>query len=89
MSRRRVYSDNTLAIMERFFIAIEACREHKLLDSYTDYCKENNIDKAHFYTQRKDLNRGFFEVGWLVPLVEKCGVSSLWLLTGKGMMFVQ
>lgn len=89
MSKRRVYSQNTLDIMARFFDAMEVCRKNKLISTYTDYCKENNIDKAHFYVQRKDLNRGFFEVGWLVPLIEKCGVSSLWLMTGKGMMFVQ
>lgn len=75
--------------MIRFFQVIEVCRENKLIKSYLEYCKENNIDKAHFYTQRKDLNRGFFEVGWLVPLIDKCGVSALWLMTGKGMMFAQ
>ena len=89
MSKRRVYSKYTLDIMERFFAAIEECRKNKLIKSYTDFCKDNNIDNVHFCTQRKDLNRGFFEVGWLVPLVERCGVSSLWLMTGKGMMFVQ
>lgn len=73
--------------MERFFEAFGKCRERKLLGSVTDYCKENGIDKAHFYTQRKDLNRGFFEVGWLVPLIEKCRVSSYWLMTGNGEMF--
>lgn len=89
MSKRRVYSQNTLDVMVRFFDAIEQCRSNKLINSYTDFCNDYNIDKSHFYAQRKDLNRGFFEVGWIVPLVEKCGVSSLWLLTGKGMMFVQ
>ena len=87
MSRRRVYSDNTIAIMQRFFLAFEKCRERKLLGKVKDYCKDNGIDKAHFYTQRKDLNRGFFEVGWIVPLIEKCRVSSYWLLTGQGEMF--
>lgn len=86
MSRRRVYSENTIAIMERFFLAFEKCRERKMF-KVIDYCRENGIDKAHFYTQRKDLNRGFFEVGWLVPLIEKCRVSSYWLMTGQGEMF--
>lgn len=86
MSRRRVYSENTIAIMERFFQAFEKCHERKMF-KVIDYCRENNIDKAHFYTQRKDRNRGFFEVGWLVPLIEKCRVSSYWLMTGKGEMF--
>lgn len=87
MSRRRVYSQDTLSIMKRFFNAVEDCRKNKLITSYTDFCRDNNIDKAHFYTQRKDLNRGFFEVGWLCPLIDLCGVSAYWLMTGKGNMF--
>lgn len=86
MSRRRVYSQNTIGIMERFFQAFERCKEMKLL-KVTDYCRDNNIDKAHFYTQRKDLNRGFFEVGWMLPLIRDCRVSSYWLMTGNGEMF--
>ncbi len=87
MSRRRVYSENTLAVMGRFFQAMEACKQQKLIGSVTDYCAENGIAKPHYYTQRKDLNRGFFEVGWMIPLVEKCHVSAYWLMTGKGQMF--
>ena len=79
MSRRRVYSDNTLAIMERFFTAFDIA----------EYCRDNSIAPPHFYTQRKDRNRGYFEVGWLVPLVRDCGISATWLLTGRGMMFQQ
>lgn len=89
MSKRRVYSEDTLAIMERFFMAIEECRKTKLVASYTDFCNEQGIDKAHFYTQRKDRGRGFFEVGWLAPLVKSCGISATWLLTGRGTMFAQ
>lgn len=87
MSRRRVYSDATIAVMQRFFQAMESCKQQKLIKSVSDYCDELGIAKSHYYTQRKDLNRGFFEVGWMLPLVEKCHVSSYWLLTGKGQMF--
>ncbi len=43
MSKRRVYSKYTLDVMERFFDAIEECRKNKLIKSYTDFCKDNNI----------------------------------------------
>ena len=89
MSRKRVYNQDTIAIMQRFFEAIEICRQNKLIPSYTEFCSDNNIDKAHFYTQRKDLGRGFFEVGWIVPLIKECGISANWIMTGKGMMFTQ
>ena len=86
MSKRRVYSEATLAIMERFFQAMEACKAEKLI-SISDYCKDNGIEKPHYYMQRKDRNRGFFEVGWMLGLVERCHVSAYWLMTGKGQMF--
>lgn len=86
MSRRRVYSEGTLAIMERFYQAMDACKAEKLI-SISDYCKDNGIEKPHYYMQRKDRNRGFFEVGWMLPLVEKYHISAYWLMTGKGQMF--
>ena len=89
MSRRRNYSDDTIAIMERFFQAFQTSLDNKLIKNISVFCASNNIDKRHFYAQRKDLGRGFFEVGWLIPLIRDCGVSSNWLLTGKGTMYVQ
>jgi len=89
MSKRRVYSQTTLDVMQRFFDAFAECKQRKLIGTVTEYCSQHSIDKAHFYTQRKDLNRGFFEIGWAVPLIDHCAVSAHWLLTGKGTMFLQ
>lgn len=89
MSRRRVYNDDTKAIMERFFAALDMVLQNKLAKNLTTYCDEHKVDRRHLYAQRKDPDRGFFEVGWLVPLINNYGVSSSWLLTGKGVMFVQ
>lgn len=87
MSRRRAYSDDTIGIMTRFYQAFDASRENKRIKSINSFLADNDIDKRHFYAQRKDLNKGFFEVGWLVPLIRDCGVSSAWILTGIGSMF--
>lgn len=89
MSRRRVYKDTTIDIMNRFFSAVERCRELKLINSLTEYCDKIGAAKPHFYMQRKDLYKGFFEAGWMLPLIEDCGVSAHWLMTGKGTMFSQ
>lgn len=89
MSKTRNYNPDTLAVMERFFTAIEACKQQKLIKTVTTYCAECGIDAPHFYTQRKDRTRGFFEIGWAVPLIRNCGVSSRWLLTGVGSMFAE
>lgn len=87
MSRRRNYSDDTIAIMGRFFEALNMCLEQKLLKTINGFCSDYGIDKRHLYAQRKDLGKGFFEVSWLLPLINDCGISSTWLLTGKGLMF--
>lgn len=89
MSRRRVYSPDTKAIMERYFSALDAVLQNNLVKNLTTYCDEHKVDRRHLYAQRKDPDRGFFEVGWLVPLINNYGVSSSWLLTGKGVMFAQ
>ena len=88
MSRRRAYNADTLAIMERFFLALQTSIDNKLVKNLSVFCNTNKIDKRHLCTQRKDLGRGYFEVGWLVPLIRDCGVSANWLLTGKGTMYV-
>lgn len=87
MSHRRVYSEGTLAIMDRFFRAMDACKQQKIIHTVKGYCDDNGIYTHHYYLQRKDRNRGFFEVGWMLPLIEQCHVSAYWLMTGKGQMF--
>lgn len=87
MSRRRVYREETIAVMERFFKALEAVIETGAIRGVQTYCNDFDIDKRHLYAQKKDLNKGFFEVYWILPMIQKFGVSSDWLLFGKGNMF--
>lgn len=89
MSRRRAYSEETLAVMERFFSALDVVIQNKLIKNFSTYCTKYNIDRRHIYAQRRDLGKGYFEIGWAMPLLNDFGVSAQWLLTGKGMMFAQ
>ena len=86
MSRTRVYSAATMGVMDRFFTALEICREQRIL-KVNKYCDQHGINASHLYLQRKERCRGFFEIGWAIPLVRSYGVSSFWLLTGLGTMF--
>lgn len=83
----RAYSKDTKAIMDRYFEAYDRCRDLGLIRNATEYFREIEVASSNFYVQRKDRRRGYFEVGWMQPLVEKCHVSAYWLLTGKGEMF--
>lgn len=89
MSKTRNYSQDTLDVMERFFVALEACKKDKVINTVAEYCETNNIESAALYRQRKHREKGLFEIGWAVPLIRTCGVSARWLLTGVGSMFAQ
>lgn len=89
MSRRRVYRQETLDVITRFFEAIEAIIEMKLIRGIQTYCNEYEIDKRNFYAQKKDIERGYFEIYWILPLVKDFNVSSDWILFGKGKMFIK
>lgn len=74
-------------IIERFYLALDAIIEAKKIRGVNTYCREYNIDRRNLIANRKDLNRGWFQVSWLQPMVTRFGVSAMWLLTGSGRMF--
>lgn len=74
-------------IMERFYSALDAIIESKKIRGVNTYCRLFEIDRRNFIAQRKDLDRGWFQVSWLQPMVREYGVSARWLLTGFGRMF--
>lgn len=87
MSRKRVYKDETLAIMSRFFEAVDILIVRKDIRGIQTYCNLYEIEKRSFYAQKKDLSRGYFEIAWILPLIKDFKMSSDWLLFGKGDMF--
>ena len=79
----------TMKIIERFYEALYTIIEKHLIRGVATYCRLYDIDRRNLYKQKKDLNRGWFQVSWLYPLVKNYGVNAEWLLTGKGKMFIQ
>lgn len=67
--------------------AVDAIIAMKKIRGVNTYCRLNNIDRRNFIAQRKDLERGWFQLSWLYPMVKEYGVSAKWLLTGFGRMF--
>ena len=74
-------------IMQRFYDALDAIIAMKKIRGVNTYCRLNEIDRRNFLAQKKDLDRGRFQVSWLQPMVREYGVSARWLLTGFGKMF--
>lgn len=85
MSRTRVYKRETLEIQQRFFSVIqELIDEKRLSGGLAGYCEDCGIDRRHFYAQRNNLDKGYFEVAWILPLIKHYRVSANWLLFGEG-----
>ena len=74
-------------IMERFYEALDAIIAMKKIRGVNTYCRLNNIDRRNFLNQRKHLDRGWFQLSWIQPMVLEYGVNAKWLLTGRGKMF--
>lgn len=74
-------------IIQRFYDALDAIIAMNIIRGVNTYCRLYEIDRRNFIAQRKDLDRGWFQLSWLQPMVSEYGVSAKWLLTGSGRMF--
>lgn len=85
MSRRRVYQQATLDVQRRFFDTVtELVASGVIIGGVAGYCNTAKIENSHYYAQRKDPQRGFFEIAWIMPLITIYGVSPTWMLLGSG-----
>jgi hypothetical protein len=87
MSSTRAFTPESKQIMERFYSALDAIIAKKVIRGVQTYCRLHDIDRRNFIAQRKNPNRGWFQVSWLQPMVRDYGVNAEWLLTGQGSMF--
>lgn len=85
MSRTRAYKQDTLDIQQRYFNVVQELLEmDRIPGGIAGLCDISGIDRRHWYAQRKDNGRGYFEVAWLIPLVKYHKVSANWILLGTG-----
>lgn len=88
MSRARAYKQDTLDIQKRYFDVMQELADNKKLPGgLVGFFNTYGIDSRHWYAQRANNGRGYFEVAWLVPLVRYFKVNANWLLLGTGKVY--
>ncbi len=71
-------------VVKRFFQAIYYLKEQRIIRGKQTFTAKYKINRWNMNTLEKDLTRDIFQPAWLTYLVKDFGVSSEWLLTGKG-----
>lgn len=75
-------------VQARFYQALDNLIETKKIRGIQTYCRLYGIDKRNLYTQRKRTDLTIMHFDWLLPMVKEYGISSYWLLTGIGDMYL-
>lgn len=75
------------AVIRRFFEALYALKDRKEIRGKQTFTNQYGINRWNLNSLEKDMSRDIFQVAWLTYLVRDYGVSSQWLLTGRGNMF--
>jgi hypothetical protein len=79
--------DDSQKVTERFFEALYAMKEQKIIGGKTQFARRYGINTRNFWLLEQNKSRDIFKVAWLTYLVNDYGISAKWLLTGKGNMF--
>ncbi|MDR3245004.1 MAG: hypothetical protein LBT50_01065 [Prevotellaceae bacterium] len=81
-------NEESQKIVARFFEAIYALKETKIIHGKMNFTERYGINNRNFWLLEQDKSRDIFQVSWLSYLVNDYGISPEWLITGKGEMFV-
>ena len=76
-------------VIKRFFEAIYALKEAKLIRGKQTFTRAYGINRWNMNTLEKRPESDIFQTSWLTYLVRDYGVSATWLLTGNGNMFTR
>lgn len=73
----------------RFFTALSSLKAKGTIHGINNFTDRYGIDRRNLYQLKKNPSRGIFKPWWLSALVNDYNISPMWLLTGKGNMYVE
>lgn len=82
-------NEDTIAIVTRFFDAIERLKTDKVIRGLQTYTRRYDINRRNLAALRTDDEaRGRFRPSWLSYLVRDYKVNPYWLLLGEGDFYI-
>ena len=76
-------------VIKRFFEALYRLKADHIIRGKQTFTNRFNINRWNLNSLEKDMSRDIFQVSWLSYLNTEYGVSSQWLLTGRGDFYIQ
>lgn len=77
-------TEDSQKVIKRFFEALYYLKDMKIIRGKQTFTNEFGINRWNLNALEKDMSRDIFQVAWLTYIVKRYGVSSTWLLTGRG-----
>lgn len=77
-------TEDSQKIVGRFFEALYRLKELGIIGGKKTFTEKHGVNRWNLITLEKDHSRDIFQSAWLAYLVNDYGVSSEWLLTGRG-----
>lgn len=81
-------NQNDQKVVERFFEVIYDLKARRVIRGKLTFTRAYGIDRWNFNKLEADKSRDLLKLSWLSHLINDFGVSSEWLLTGRGDMYV-
>jgi hypothetical protein len=82
-------SEESQKTVKRFFEVIYALKERKVIRGKQTFTRRYGINNRNFWILENNHASDIMQMAWLSYLVSDYGVSSEWLITGKGDMFTE
>lgn len=80
-------SKEGIAVTNRFFEAIDMLKAQKKIRGLQTFTRQYDINRWNLNTVKQNPDKSVLKPEWIVYLVRDYGISSDWILTGRGEMF--